>query len=54
MRCSIRIPAAKIDLEKIEKTKEKIAIQNVSIYTGMKIKSVFWLSMLKKKNAPRP
>ena len=42
------IPAAKIDLEKMEETKEKIVTQNASMCTGMKIESIFWLSTLKK------
>ena len=39
---------AKIDLEKVEETKEKIIMQNASICTRIKIKSIFWLSALKK------
>ena len=35
------IPAAKIDLEKMEETKEKIVTQNASMCTGMKIESIF-------------
>ena len=42
------IPTAKIDLEKMEETKEKIVTQNASMCTGMKIESIFWLSTLKK------
>lgn len=37
-----------IDLEKIEEIKENIVVENASIYTGMKIESIFWLSALKK------
>ena len=39
---------AKIDLEKVEKMKEKIIMQNVSMCIGMKIESFFWLYALKK------
>lgn len=42
------ISIAIIDLEKAEKTKEKIVMQTGSIYTGIKIESIFWLSILKK------
>ncbi len=45
---TIVIPTTKIDLKKREETKEKIVIQNVSIYTKIKIESIFWLSILKK------
>ena len=42
------ISAAKIDLEKMEETKEKVVTQNAGMCMGMKIGSIFWLSMLKK------
>lgn len=48
------IPAAKIDLEKMKETKEKIVTQNASMCTEMKIENIFWLSTLKKINVPRP
>ena len=45
---ALGIPIAKIDLEKVEEVKEKIAAQNASMCAGMKIESIFWLSALKK------
>lgn len=42
------IPIAKIVLEKGKETREKIAIKNTTICTGMKIEGIFWLSILKK------
>ncbi len=45
---ALGIPIAKIDLEKVEETKEKIVAQNASICAGMKIESIFCLSALKK------
>ena len=45
---ALRIPIAKIDLEKVEETKDKIITQNAGMCTGMKIESIFWLSSLKK------
>lgn len=45
---AMEIPTAKIDLEKMEEIKEKIVTQNASMCMEMKIKSIFWLSMLKK------
>lgn len=45
---TLGIPITKIDLEKVEETKEKIATQNASMCAGMKIESIFWLSASKK------
>lgn len=40
---------AKIDFEKIEKTKKKLVTQNVNMYISMKIKSFFKLLSIKNK-----
>ena len=45
---ALGIPIAKIDMEKPKETKEKIIMQNASIFAGMKIGSIFWLSTSKK------
>lgn len=45
------IPTAKIDLEKVEETKEKIVTENASMCAGMKVESIFWLSAPKKTGA---
>ena len=45
---ALGILIATIDMEKSEETKEKIITQNASIYAGMKIESIFWLSISKK------
>ncbi len=45
---ALGIPTAKIDLEKMEETKEKLVTQNASMCAGMKIKNFFWLSSTKK------
>lgn len=45
---TLRILTAKIDLEKAKEAKEKIVMQNASIYTKVKIESIFWLSTPKK------
>ncbi len=42
------IPIAKIDLEKVEETREKIVAQNTSICTSMNIENIFWLFVLMK------
>lgn len=39
---------AKIDFKKMKKTKKKHVTQNTSMYTGIKIQSLFWLSLIKK------
>lgn len=45
---TLGILIAKIDVKKAKETKEKIIMQNTSICTEMKIKSIFWFSTLKK------
>ncbi len=45
---ALGIPTAKIDLEKVEETKEKIVTQNASMCAGMKVESIFWPSAPKK------
>lgn len=45
---ALGIPTAKIDLEKMKKTKKKLVTQNASMCAGMKIESLFWLSFTKK------
>lgn len=44
----LKIAVAKIDFKKIEGTKKKLVTQNASMCTGIKIKSLFWLSSIKK------
>lgn len=39
----------KMNFEKIEKTKKKLITQNTSIFTDIKIESLFWLLLIKKK-----
>lgn len=38
---------AKMDFGKMEKIKKKLITQNISIYTGIKIQSLFWLLSVK-------
>lgn len=45
---ALGMPTAKMEFEKMGETKEKLVIQNASIFTSMKIESLFWLSAIKK------
>ncbi len=45
---ALGIPIVKIDIEKLEETKEKIVMQNASIFARIKIVSIFWLPTSKK------
>ncbi len=45
---ALGIPIAKIEMKKLEEKKEKIVTQNTSIFAGMNIESIFWLSTSKK------
>lgn len=48
---ALGILIVKIDIEKREETKEKIVIQNTSMYARMKMNSIFSLIRLKKNSS---